>query len=74
MRTQTEINAEITEVRAAIAKATNHAAYSQGDKQVTRTPLADLKRHLNSLQRELNEAVAAASGANNPGVITPSWA
>lgn len=71
--TLAEVQANISDLRVNIASAEAALSYGKGDKQLTRQTLASLQRQLNGYLRHERELTAAASGANNSGVITAAW-
>jgi chromosome segregation ATPase len=73
MATLSEKQAELTAAKAALAAAEKVAAYTQGDRQQTRQGLRDLETRVARIAREVDELTAAAAGANNPMMITPTW-
>jgi len=73
MVTLAEKQTELTAAKNALAAAEKVASYSQGDRQQTRQQITDLERRVARLSREVDELTAAAAGADNPLLITPSW-
>jgi len=73
MATLAEKQAELTAAKNALDAATKVASYAQGDRQQTRQQITDLERRVSRIAREIDELTAAAAGADNPIIITPSW-
>lgn len=73
MATLSEKQAELTEAKNALAAARKVAAYSQGDRQQTRQQLETLEANVARVAREVDELTAAAAGASNPILVTPTW-
>ncbi len=71
--TLAEVQAKITEIRTHIAAAEAAASYGKADRQKTSQTLPTLRTQLNNYLRHERELLAAASDANNAGVLTPSW-
>lgn len=71
--TLAEVQANIASLRVNITAAEAALSYGKGDKQLTRQTLASLQRQLNGYLRHERELNAAASGANNAGIVTASW-
>ena len=71
--TLAEVQANITALRLNIIAAESALSYGKGDKQLTRQALTSMQRQLNGYLRHERELNAAASGANNAGVVTAAW-
>ena len=72
-RTITAIDTEIAEVRAAMSKVYARQAYTQGDRSVQASRIAELQQREAALTRERNEVTAANNGASNPFAVTAKW-
>lgn len=73
MTTLAEKETQLAAFKAAYDAARFAFAYGQGDRSVTRQRLSDLAIEIARISREIRELTAAGNGANNPGVVTPTW-
>jgi len=71
--TLSEKVAELEQAKADLAAASLATSYSQGDRQVARANITELRRRVAALSREVNELTACGQSANNPLILTASW-
>ena len=71
--TLAQAQTELANAKAALEAARLSQSYTQGDKQTTRATIEALTRDVTRLARQVRELTAAGAGADNPGILTPSW-
>lgn len=75
MTTQTlaEVELELIDARAALAKARHAISYGIGDRTLARAKLPELTQDVARLERQVRALTDVQNGVTNPDFLCPKW-